>query len=269
MSSDDELRFDEGSGREGGQQQEVVENDDEETCEDVSSSGVVGNSKGDEFAIIPLEYGEEEQYLEEALDAELAEEGNKKVVEDKSDHTTKAQDATNYSQAEDVKNYSQDKDVYNYSQTKDTSNYSEDDLNNSILLSEKFELSFNEGFDELFVEDLTEAEQEVEDSVGSRALCKIDQHYYLSPRLVVRGEYASEVLKLTVKRKATNGTYVDWFMVNTKTKDIVLNVKGEMTYSYDKHQRRKDGAPIGSRCPGGRRWSGHGYLFFFKCSIHE
>ena len=111
MSSGDELRFDEGSGREGGQQQDVVENDDEEPCEDVSSSGVVGNSKGDEFAIIPLEYGEEEQYLEEALDAELAEEGNKEVVEDKSDHTTKAKDANNYSQAEDVKNYSQDKDV--------------------------------------------------------------------------------------------------------------------------------------------------------------
>ena len=262
MSSGDELHFDEGSGREGGQQQEVLENDDEEPREDVSSLGVVGNSKGDEFAIIPLEYGEEEQYLEEALDAELAEEGNKEVVEDKSDHTTKAKDANNYSQAEDVMNYSQDKDVYNYSQTKDASNYSEDDLNNSIPLSEKFELSFNEGFDELFVEDLTEAEREVEDSVGSRALCKIDQHYYLSPRLVVRGEYASEVLKLKVKRKATEGTYVDWLMVNTKTNDIVLNVKGEMTYSYDKHQRRSDGAPIGSRCPGGRRWSGYGYLFF-------
>ena len=90
MSSDDELRFDEGSGREGGQHQEVDENDDEEQYEDVSSSGVVGNSKGDEFAIIPLEYGEEEQYLEEALDLELAKEGNERMVEDENDHTTMA-----------------------------------------------------------------------------------------------------------------------------------------------------------------------------------
>ena len=108
--------------------------------------------------------------------------------------------------------------------------------------------------DERYIKDLTEAEREVEDSFGSRALCKIDRHYYSSPRLVMRGEYVSEVLNLKVKRKANFGTYVDWMMVNQKTKEIVLNVKGEMADNYDKHDRIR----------GGRAWSGYGYFLFFK-----
>ena len=70
----------------------------------------------------------------------------------------------------------------------------------------------------------------------------------------MRGEYVSEVLNLKVKRKANFGTYVDWMMVNQKTKEIVLNVKGEMADNYDKHDRIR----------GGRAWSGYGYFLFFK-----
>ena len=227
---------------------------------------VVGNVEEMEVFETPLlHYGEEEQYLEEAMVEELAEVGSQMDVQMCSDDLTEAKGADN--SQDDLNNYSKDGE----------NNYSQDELNNSILLSEKFELSISEGFDsgggtqasdlsdERYVKDLTEAEREVEDSVGSRALCKIDRHYYSSPRLVMRGEYLSDVINLKVKRKPVDGTYVDWFMMNKETKDIILNVKAEMTYSYDVHgvqnRAKKDGADDGAsyskRVPSGRIWYGY------------
>ena len=290
------LRLDEGSGQEGGQQQEVDENSAEE-FRDVTIPGVVGNSLGGEYAVAPLEYGEEEQYLEEALEAELAKAGRQIDVQVCSDDSQQAKGADNCSKddlidhsKDDLNNYSKD-DLNNYSKD-DLNNYSKGDLNNSILLSdkfdirmsedgdaqddlinlnnsillsEKFEMSMSDLSDELFIEDLTEAERELEESIGSRALSKIDPHYYSSPRLVMRGEYVGDVINLKVKRKPMNGTYVDWYMMNKETKDIILNVKAEMTYSYDLHgvrnRAKKDGADDGAsysmRVPSGRIWYGY------------
>ena len=66
---------------------------------------------------------------------------------------------------------------------------------------------------------------------GAKFLQQLDRDYLCGPRMLVRGVYEGEVLKLTVKRK-TEGTYVDWTILNKKTNTLVLNVKGEMTYPY-------------------------------------
>ena len=205
------LRLDEGSGQEGGQQQEVDENSAEE-FRDVTIPGVVGNSLGGEYAVAPLEYGEEEQYLEEALEAELAKAGRQIDVQVCSDDSQQAKGADNCSKddlidhsKDDLNNYSKD-DLHNYSKD-DLNNYSKGDLNNSILLSDNFEIRMSENgdaqddlinlnnssllsekfdmsmsedgdagtqasdlSDDLFIEDLTEAERELEESIGSRAL---------------------------------------------------------------------------------------------------
>ena len=277
------LRLDEGSGQEGGQQQDFVEDGAEELRE--VSSGVVGNSMGGEYALAPLEYGEEEQYLEEALEAELTKARGQIDAQVCSDDSQEAKGADNCFK-DDLNNYSKG-DLNNSILLSDNfeirmseNGDAQDDLinlNNSSLLSEKFEMSMSEDgvgdagtqasdlSDELFIEDLTEAERELEESIGSRALSKIDPHYYSSPRLVMRGEYVGDVINLEVKRKPMNGTYVDWFMMNKETKDIILNVKAEMTYSYDFHgvrnRAKKDGADDGAsysmRVPSGRIWYGY------------
>ena len=155
------------------------------------------------------------------------------------------------------------------SEADEEENYSEANLNSSILLSEKFEISINGQCDncpdeeeeedaQRFVEDLNEDEREIEDSMGDKFLQKLDRDYLASPRLVVRGVYKGDVLKLTVRRK-TEGTYVDYFMVNSQTKDIVLNVKAQMTYSFD----IKGGmsTEYGRKVMGGWAWEGFGYGF--------
>ena len=212
--------------------------------------------------------GEDKGQCEEAGDESA---DDFEVCSDESLETKGADDCSR----DDLNNHSKD-DLNNYSKDQ-LNNYSKDDLNNSVLFSDKFELSLSEDFDsgagtqakdlsdELFIEDLTEAEREIEDSIGSRALSKIDPHYYSSPRLVMRGEYISDVINLKVKRKPVDGTYVNWFMVNKETKDIILNVKAEMTYSYDVHgvqnRAKKDGADDGAsyskRVPSGRIWYGY------------
>ena len=66
---------------------------------------------------------------------------------------------------------------------------------------------------------------------AAKFLHQLDRDYLCSTRMLVRGEYVGDVLKLVVKRK-TEGTYVDWTILNMKTNTLVLNVKGEMTYPY-------------------------------------
>ena len=165
-----------------GQRGVGVEEIIEDLIKDVSGRealDVVGNVEEMEVFETPLlHYGEEEQYLEEAMVEELAKVGSQMDVQMCSDDLTEAKGADN--SQDDLNNYSKDGE----------NNYSQDELNNSILLSEKFELSMSEGFDsgggtqasdlsdERYVKDLTEAEREVEDSVGSRALCKIGGSRY-------------------------------------------------------------------------------------------
>ena len=89
---------------------------------DISTSEVVGNLEGRGVAFPPLEYGEDDQYLEEALDAELTKEGIQIVAEVLSDDITEA---------------------------KEEDNYYEDDLNNSCMLfSEKLSRSLEEAPDD-------------------------------------------------------------------------------------------------------------------------
>ena len=92
---------------------------------------------------------------------------------------------------------------------------------------------------------------------GATFLQQLDRDYICSPRLIVRGVYSGEVLKLVVKRK-TEGTYVDWAMYNTKTKTQVLNIKGEMTYPFAL-SREAQGTKYGHEVKGGWRWRGYGW----------
>ena len=168
-----------------------------------------------EAAGSPLHYGEEEMELRYILDQEL--EGT--------DDGATFQRASITSPLFEVD---------------EEQNYLEDNLNSSILLSEKFDLSIKsqdgncldvEGKEEegeRFVEDLSEDELEIEETMGDKFLRKLDRDYVTSPRLIVRGVYKGDVLKLTVRRK-TEGTYVDYYMVNSNTNDIILNVKAQMT----------------------------------------
>ena len=90
-------------------------------------------------------------------------------------------------------------------------------------------------------------------------LQQIDRDYICSPRLIVRGVYVGEVLKLVVKRK-TEGTYVDWAMFNMNMKEQVLNIKGEMTYPFAL-SREAQGTKYGIEVKGGWSWRGYGYGF--------
>ena len=105
-----------------------------------------------------------------------------------------------------------------------------------------------------------DVDEEGEEAVsGARFLQQIDRDYICSPRLIVRGVYVGEVLKLVVKRK-TEGTYVDWTMFNTNMNEQVLNIKGEMTYPFAL-SREAQGTKYGIEVKGGWSWRGYGYGF--------
>ena len=103
-----------------------------------------------------------------------------------------------------------------------------------------------------------DAESE-EANCGAKFLQQLDIDYLCSPRMVVRGVYIGEVLKLIVRRKP-EGTYVDWTILNMKTKMLVLNIKGAMTYPYAL-SREAQGTKFGHEVKGGWRWRGYGWGF--------
>ena len=70
-----------------------------------------------------------------------------------------------------------------------------------------------------------------QESVGQKFLEKLDRHFQESPRLIMRGICRGEVLELRAKRR-TEGTLVEWKMINTREKTTVLNVRARMTYKY-------------------------------------
>ena len=101
-------------------------------------------------------------------------------------------------------------------------------------------------------------DEEGEEAVcGAEFLKQLDRDYICSPRLIVRGVYVGEVLRLVVKRK-TEGTLVDWALYNMKTRTQVLNIKGEMTYPFAL-SREAQGTKYGVEVKGGWSWRGYGY----------
>ena len=92
---------------------------------------------------------------------------------------------------------------------------------------------------------------------GAWFLSKIDKDYLCSPRLVVRGQYSSEVLKIIVKRR-TEGNLVDWGIINKKTKKQLLLVHCEMTYPFGL-SREALSTKFGHEVWGGWKWHGWGY----------
>ena len=107
---------------------------------------------------------------------------------------------------------------------------------------------------------VNEVDEEVEEiNSGAKFLHQLDRDYICSPRMLVRGVYKGEVLKLVVKRK-TEGTYVDWTIFNMKKNKVVLNVKGEMTYPYAL-SREAQGTKFGREVMGGWSWRGYGWGF--------
>ena len=93
---------------------------------------------------------------------------------------------------------------------------------------------------------------------GAMFLQQIDKDYLCSPRQVVRGVYSGEVLQLIVKRK-TEGTFVDWAIINKKTKKQLLLVHGEMTYPYAVSRAALLTKSGGKEVLGGWNWPGWGY----------
>ena len=92
---------------------------------------------------------------------------------------------------------------------------------------------------------------------GAKFLQQIDKDYLCSPRMIVRGVYSGEVLKLIVRRK-TEGTYVDWSMFNMETRQQVLLVHGEMAYPYGLSPAALS-TKSGQKVMGGWKWRGWGY----------
>ena len=97
---------------------------------------------------------------------------------------------------------------------------------------------------------------------GARFLQQLDRDYLCSPRLIVRGEYTGQVLKVIAKRK-TEGTMVDWTIFDMNKKTQLLNVKGEMTYPYGlvKYSHNPYVWHFGSQVKGGWQWQGYGWGF--------
>ena len=94
-----------------------------------------------------------------------------------------------------------------------------------------------------------------QESFGQKFLEKLDRHFQESPRLIMRGIFRGEVLELQAKRR-TEGTLVEWKMINTRTNTTVLNVRARMTYKYSLGLSRQE---YGRKVRGGWAWRGFGY----------
>ena len=97
---------------------------------------------------------------------------------------------------------------------------------------------------------------------GGHFLEQIDPDFLCGPRMIVRGDYIGEIkgssYKLTARRKAGEGTYVEWSLVEEKTKEQVLLVHGEMSYLYSLSREARS-SKHGVRVNGGWSWEGAGY----------
>ena len=94
---------------------------------------------------------------------------------------------------------------------------------------------------------------------GAKFLQFLDRDFYCSPRLIVRGIYVGEVLKLEVRRK-TEGNLVHWSIFDMHRQKYVLSVNAQMEYQYN-ISRKAQGTSEGVKVLGGWNWRGWGYGF--------
>ena len=92
---------------------------------------------------------------------------------------------------------------------------------------------------------------------GFQFLQHLDPDFICSPRMIVRGVYTGEVLKLEVKRK-TEGNLVHWKLFDTKRKKQLLSVKAQMEYRFELSTKAQ-GTSEGVKVLGGWKWRGWGY----------
>ena len=221
------------------------------------------NEDSEEGSESSLDYGEEGEDLSNTLDEELARRDNIEEADlalpPDGEFSVVVDEIATYDEVED-----------SIMEDTSTANLTHDLLNSSILLSEKLALSLCEDFEnplsedddndqasEHYQDDNTSDEENIQINCGAEFLEKLDRDYLCSPRLIVRGVYNGEVLQLTMKRK-TEGTFVDWSIMNMRYNKQVLLVKGEMTYPYGL-SREALGTKFGTWVKGGWKWRGYGY----------
>ena len=106
---------------------------------------------------------------------------------------------------------------------------------------------------------VAEDDEDNEDEIcdGFRFLQQLDPDFICSPRIILRGIYEGEVLKLVVKRK-TEGNLVHWAIFDTKQKKQLLSVKAQMEYRFELSSKAQ-GTTDGVEVLGGWSWRGWGY----------
>ena len=144
-------------------------------------------------------------------------------------------------------------------------NLTVEELNSSILLSEKMALSMSSAFEGSVSADEDDKQtcDEHSNYDGSELdhfgfLKKLDQNFFCGPRMLVRGEYAAEGILNLVSRRKTEGTYVDWSMMDLRRKKQVLLVKGEMRYPFGLSRDARS-SKHGHNVRGGWMYEGFGY----------
>ena len=113
------------------------------------------------------------------------------------------------------------------------------------------------------VDDVAEDDKDDEDERcddGFKFLQQLDRDFLCSPRMIVRGVYTGEVLKLVVRRK-TEGNLVHWALFDMKRNKQLLSVKAQMEYQY-KISSKALGTSEGVEVLGGWNWRGWGYGYF-------
>ena len=103
-----------------------------------------------------------------------------------------------------------------------------------------------------------EGDEEEEYCDGYNFLQKIDPDFACSPRMIARGVFTGEVLKLEVKRR-TEGNLVHWVMFDMKKKKQLLCVKAQMEYPFELSRKARGTNSEGVNVLGGWKWRGWGY----------
>jgi len=102
-----------------------------------------------------------------------------------------------------------------------------------------------------------ESEEDDELCDGFKFLQRIDRDFLCSPRMIVRGIYKGEVIKLEVKRR-TEGNFVHWALFDMSKQKQLLCIKGQMEYRYELSNKAQCTGE-GTKVLGGWRWRGWGY----------
>ena len=106
------------------------------------------------------------------------------------------------------------------------------------------------------------AEQEGDDDEekceGYKFLQQLDPDFACSPRMICRGIYTGDVLKLEVKRR-TEGNLVHWVIFDMKKKKQLLCVKAQMQYPFELSRKARGTSSEGVNVLGGWKWRGWGY----------